>query len=140
MFKKILIAYDGSEGSKHALKVAIDLAKKNNAELHSLSVEEKIPHYAATIGEVIEYKEEANGFFKKLNEEAAEEAKREGIELRAKVLAGHEVETIVHYAKEGKFDLIVIGFMGHSKIFGRVWGSTSQNITKLAPCTVVVVK
>ncbi|PIW89068.1 MAG: universal stress protein, partial [Nitrospirae bacterium CG_4_8_14_3_um_filter_44_28] len=57
-----------------------------------------------------------------------------------KVIAGHEVETIVNYAKEGEFDLLVIGFMGHSKIFGRVWGSTSQNITKLAPCTVVVVK
>jgi len=140
MFTKILIAYDGSEGSKHALKVAIDLAKRNNAELHSLSVEEKIPRYAATIGEVDEYKMEANGFFKKLNDEAAEEAKKEGIELHTKVLAGHEVETIVHYTKEGKFDLLVIGFMGHSKIFGRVWGSTSQNITKLAPCTVVVVK
>jgi len=140
MYKKILIAYDGSEGSKHALKVAIDIAKKYNAELHSLSVEEGVPHYAATIGEVAEYKEEANGFFKKLNDEAVEEAKKEGIELHTKVLAGHEVETIVHYAKEGKFDILVIGFMGHSKIFGRVWGSTSQNITKLAPCSVVVVK
>lgn len=49
MFKKILIANDGSEGSKKALKVAIDLAKKDNAELHSISVEEGVPHYAATI-------------------------------------------------------------------------------------------
>jgi nucleotide-binding universal stress UspA family protein len=65
--------------------------------------------------------------------------KREGIELYTKVQAGHEVKTILHYAKEGKFDPLVIGFMGHSKIFGRVRGSTSQNITKLAPCTVVVV-
>ncbi len=140
MYKKILIAYDGSEGSKHALKVAIDLAKQYDAKLYSLSVEEKIPHYAATIGEVVEYKEEANGFFKKLNEEAIEEATKEGIELHTKILAGHEVETIVQYAKEGNFDLLVIGFMGHSKIFGRVWGSTSQNITKLAPCSVIVVK
>jgi nucleotide-binding universal stress UspA family protein len=140
MFKKILIANDGSEGAKHALKVAIDLAKKYDAELHSISVEEGVPHYAATIGEVDEYKKEANGFFRKLNDEAVEEAKREGVELRTMVLAGHEVETIVHYAKEGKFNLLIIGFMGHSKIFGRVWGSTSQNITKLSPCTVVVVK
>ena len=140
MFKKILIANDGSEGAKHALKVAIDLAKKYDAELHSISVEEGVPHYAATIGEVDEYKKEANGFFRKLNDEALEEAKREGVELRTMVLAGHEVETIVHYAKEGKFDLLIIGFMGHSKIFGRVWGSTSQNITKLSPCTVIVVK
>ena len=140
MFKKILIANDGSEGAKHALKIAIDLAKKYNAELYSISVEEGVPHYAATIGEVEEFRKEANEFFKKINDEAIEEARREGIELQSKVQAGHEVETIVNYAKQGQFDLLVIGFMGHSKIFGRVWGSTSQNITKLSPCTVVVVK
>lgn len=56
MFKKILIANDGSAGARLALKVAIDLAKKYNAELHSISVEEGVPHYAATIGEVEEFK------------------------------------------------------------------------------------
>jgi len=140
MFKKILVANDGSQGAKKALKVAIDLAAQYGAELHSISVEEGVPHYAATIGEVEEYRKEANGFFQKINDEAIEEAKNEGIELYTKVQAGHEVETIVNFAKQGKFDLLVIGFMGHSKIFGRVWGSTSQNITKLSPCTVIVVK
>jgi nucleotide-binding universal stress UspA family protein len=140
MFKKILVANDGSEGAKKAIKTAIDLAKKYNAELHSISVEEGVPHYAATIGEVDEYKKEANGFFKRINGEATEEARKENIELHTNVQAGHEVETIINYAKDGNFDLLVVGFMGHSKIFGRVWGSTSQNITKLSPCTVIVVK
>ena len=140
MFKKILIANDGSAGAKLALKVAIDLAKRYGAELHSVSVEEGVPHYAATIGEVEEFKREANEFFNKVNDEAAAMANKEGVELKTTVLAGHEVETIVNYAREREVDLLVIGFMAHSKIFGRVWGSTSQNITKLAPCTVVVVK
>ena len=140
MFKKILIANDGSDGAKHALQVAIDLSKKYNADLHSISVEEGVPHYAATIGEVEEFKQEANNYFRKVNEEAVEMAKKEGVKLHTKVLPGHEVETVVNYAKDGKFDLLVIGFMGHSKIFGRVWGSTSQNIAKLSPCTVIVVK
>jgi len=140
MFKKILVANDGSDGAKKALKTAIDLAIKYGAELHSISVEEGVPHYAATIGEVEEYRKEADSFFRTINDEAAEEAKKAGVTLHVKVQAGHEVETIVNYAKEGKFELLVVGFMGHSKIFGRVWGSTSQNITKLSPCTVVVVK
>lgn len=140
MFKKILIANDGSESAKKALKIAIDLAKCYNAKLYSISVEEGLPHYAATIGEVDEYKREANGYFSRINQEAAELAKKEGIELMSKVVVGHEVEKIINYVKEGGFDLLVIGFMGHSKIFGRVWGSTSQNLTKLAPCTVVVAK
>lgn len=140
MFKKILVANDGSEGAMKALKTAINLAKKYGAELHSISVEEGVPHYAATIGEVEEFRREANEFFRTINDRAKEAAWREDIELHAKVQAGHEVETIVQYAKEGHFDCLVIGFMGHSKIFGRVWGSTSQNITKLSPCTVIVVK
>jgi nucleotide-binding universal stress UspA family protein len=140
MFKKILVANDGSEGAIKALKTAINLAKRYSAELHSISVEEGVPHYAATIGEVDEYRREANDYFDKINNEAIAEANKEGIELHTKVQAGHEVETIVQYAKNGNFDLLVIGFMGHSKIFGRVWGSTSQNITKLSPCTVIVVK
>jgi len=140
MYKKILIANDGSDGATYALKVAIDLARRYKAELHSISVEENIPHYAATIGEVDEFRREADEFFGKINNEAIALANKEGIELHTHVQAGHEVETIVNFTKEGNFDLLVIGFMGHSKIFGRVWGSTSQNIAKLSPCTVVVVK
>ncbi|GAB4413403.1 MAG: universal stress protein [Thermodesulfovibrionales bacterium] len=140
MFKKILIANDGSAGARLALKVAIDLAKRYEAELHSISVEEGTPHYAATIGEVEEFRREANEYFKKVNNEAVDLAKKEGVELKPHVITGHEVETIVNFARDGEFDLLVIGFMGHSKIFGRVWGSTSQNITRLTPCTVVVVK
>src|SRR4030066_2336813 len=90
MFKKILIANDGSDGAKHALQVAIDLAKKYNAELHSISVEEGVPHYAATIGEVEEFKKEANGYFQKINDKAKEEVKKAGIDLHIKVQAGHE--------------------------------------------------
>ncbi|MCS6860420.1 MAG: universal stress protein [Abditibacteriales bacterium] len=55
-------------------------------------------------------------------------------------VAGHEVESIVNFCKEGDFDLLIIGFMGHSRIFERVWGSISQTLTRLAPCSVLVVK
>ena len=140
MFKKILIGNDGSESAKKALKVAIEMAKHYGAELHSISVEEDLPKYAATVGEVLEAKAEKNGYFAKINEEAREIVTREGVVLHTKVIAGHEVETVVNYAKDHHFDLVVIGFMGHSKIYGRVWGSTSQNIARLVPCTVMVVK
>lgn len=66
MFRKILIANDGSEGAKKALITAIDLTKRYEAELHSISIEEHLPHYAATVGEVLEERAEANNYFKKL--------------------------------------------------------------------------
>ena len=140
MWRKILVGFDGSDGAKKAFSVAVKLAAQFGAELHSISVEEKLPHYAATVGEVLESKQEAANYFRKLIAEAQESARASGVTLHSHVMPGHEVETIVTFAKDHGFDLLVIGFMGHSKIFGRIWGSTSQNLAKLSPCTVLVVK
>ena len=140
MWHKILVGLDGSEGANKALAVAVKLAAQFGAELHSISVEEKLPHYAATIGEVQESKQEAVNYFRKIVAEAQESAWASGVTLHSHVMPGHEVEAIVTFAKDHGFDLLVIGFMGHSKIFGRIWGSTSQNLAKLSPCTVLVVK
>jgi nucleotide-binding universal stress UspA family protein len=140
MFHKILVANDGSEGAKKAVRAAIDLAKRYGAELHEICVEEHLPHYAATVGEVVEAKQEAADYFRRVTAEAELAAMAEGVRLTSHVLPGHEVEAIVTFARDHGFDLLVIGFMGHSKIFGRIWGSTSQNLAKLAPCTVLVVK
>ncbi len=140
MWRKILVGYDGSEGAKKALAAAVTLASRLGTELHTISVEEKLPHYAATVGEVIESKQEAAEYFRRVAEEARQSAQAGGVILQCHILPGHEVETIVTFAKDHGFDLLVIGFMGHSRIFGRIWGSTSQNLTKLSPCTVLVVK
>jgi nucleotide-binding universal stress UspA family protein len=140
MFHKILVANDGSEGAKKAVRVAADLAKRYEAELHSISVEEHLPHYAATVGEVVEAKQEAADYFRRVTREAEEAASVSGVRLTPHVVPGHEVETIVKFAKDHGFDLLVIGFMGHSRVFERIWGGTSQNLAKLSPCTVMVVK
>ncbi len=140
MYKKILIAYDGSEGSRKAMTRAIELAACFDAELHSISVEEDLPKYVATIGEFEEVKRQKDAFFEEQNKEAVEQAKAGGARLRPHIVAGHEVESIVKFCKEGRFDLLIVGFMGHSRIFERVWGSTSQTLTRLAPCAVLVVK
>jgi nucleotide-binding universal stress UspA family protein len=140
MFHKILAGNDGSDGAKKALAVAIDLAKRYGAELHSISVEEHLPHYAAAVAEVLEERAESDNYFRKVNEEAQAMAVQHGVTLHCHVLPGHEVETIVQFARDRHFDLLVIGFMGHSKIFDRIWGSASQNLTRLVPCTVLVVK
>ena len=74
MFRKILVAYDGSEGAKAALRVGIGLAKSLGVELHSISVEEHLPHYAATIGEVQDAKERIDLYFRTLTKEARDQA------------------------------------------------------------------
>lgn len=140
MFKKILIANDGSEGAKRALLTAIDLAKGCEAELHSISVEEELPKYAATLGEVIEAKRESNGYFHKVNEEARRAASERGVTLQTHIVPGHEVGTIVQFAKDRQFDLLVIGHKGHSRLWKLHMGSTADKIADHAPCSLLIVQ
>ena len=140
MFEKILVAIDGSEGSKKALAAAFRVAKKFGAELQSISVKERPSHYSATVGEVMEDQEEVDKFFADVAEEALDWAEKEGVELQCEVRSGHEVQTIIEFVRQGHFDLLVVGFMGHSRVFDRFWGGTSQNLTRIAPCSVLVVK
>ena len=140
MFQKILVAYDGSEGSRRALLAGIELAKRLGAELHTISVMEHLPHYAATVGEVKEAQEEFQEYFQTLAKQARDLAVLRGVEIETIIKPGHEVETIITYAREGSFDLLLIGFAGHSNIWGRVMGSTTQNLSRLAPCSVMIVK
>lgn len=67
-------------------------------------------------------------------------AKEQGIELQSHVFVGQEVKTIVEFIKERGFNLLVIGFMGHSALYDRVMGSTCQGLVRLASCAVLVAK
>jgi len=139
MHRKILHAQDGSEGAFKALVEAIDIAKRYNAELHTISVEE-VPHYAETIGEVIEEKDWKDHRYQEAIQRSMEMAKEKGVEIQPHLLIGHEVKTIVEFIKVNNFDLLVVGFMGHSAIYDRIMGSTCQSLVRLAPCPVLVVK
>jgi nucleotide-binding universal stress UspA family protein len=78
MFRKILVANDGSENAFRALEVAVDLARRYGAELHQLSVEEHLPHYAASLGEVLEAQREELDYFDEVAEKSREIASRAG--------------------------------------------------------------
>ena len=138
-YKRILHGLDGSEGSFKALEHAVELARRFGAELHTISVEE-VPHYPGTVGEVVEAKQAANGTYAQAMQRARLIAGEQGVELQCHVLVGHEVKTIVEFIKERGFDLLVIGFMGHSALYDRVMGSTCQGLVRLAGCAVLVVK
>lgn len=141
MFRRILVAYDGSAGARSALRIGIDLAGHLAAEISSVSVEEPLPRYAATIGEVEAAKEEIDAHFHKLTKEARDlAALAGGVELETVIRRGHEVEVILEVARGGKFDLLLIGYQGHSRIFERIMGSTALNVARLAPCSVLIAR
>ena len=140
MFQKILVAHDGSDHARKALTTAIGLAQSWHSELHMICVEEHLPHYAATLGEVLEEKGEEDTYFGALAKEARAEAAAAGVALGVVITPGHEAETVVKYATDNNFALLVIGFMGHSRVLGRIMGGSAANLTRLSPCSVLVVK
>jgi len=139
MFRKILHANDGSEGAGKALAVALELAKRHRSELHMVSVEE-MQWVPGTREEVIGEKELANRKFDDVVERAKAEAKARRVKLETHLLVGHPVKAISEFAKENGFDALVIGYVGHSQLYGMLIGGTAERLVRLAPCTVIVVK
>ncbi len=140
MIEKILIAHDGSDGAQAAFDAALDIASRFGAALEMISVEERSIHDGETIDEVSDEIEEKNTYFEQLAAQSKRRAALSGVDLRTSIVSGHEVKAIVDFARERGFDLLVIGYMGHSRIYEHLWGGTSQNLTRMAPCSVLVVK
>jgi nucleotide-binding universal stress UspA family protein len=139
MYSKILAANDGSPSSLKALDTAIELAREVSAELHMVTVEE-LPRFPASIDEVAEEKDEANHRFAPIIAAAKAQGSTAGVRIETHLVPGHVAEAIVGLIKDRGFDLLVVGFMGHSQLYERIIGGTTDRLVRLAPCAVLVVK
>jgi nucleotide-binding universal stress UspA family protein len=140
MFEKILVAHDGSDGAWKAFDAALELAARLRAGLHMISVEEDLPRYAETMTEIDAEREVEDTYYGQLGTEAKQRAARRSVPLECTIVSGHEVRSIVDFARQAGFDLLVVGFKGHSAIYEHLWGGTSHNLARVAHCSVLVVK
>jgi nucleotide-binding universal stress UspA family protein len=139
MYRRMLVANDGSPGGAKALAAALELAKRLVVELDMVCVEE-LPRVPASIGELREERAEAGRLFRRVIERAREQAQASGVVFDAHVVAGHAVTSIVEFVERGGYDLLVIGYLGHSALYNRLIGSTTDRLVELAPCKLLVVK
>ncbi len=139
MFNTILHANDGSEHAFRALRLAIEIAKKDEAAFHMVCVEE-IPALPQFIEEVREATLTAGRRFHSAIQRARTIADQNYLEIKTHVLVGHPVRIVVELAREIAADLLVIGATGHSGLYERLIGSRADRIIQLAPCPVLVVK
>ncbi|MCX8156824.1 MAG: universal stress protein [Verrucomicrobiae bacterium] len=140
MFKKILVGYDGSKGGQLALRRAAVMAREYNAHLTVLWVQEPLPRYTDLPGEPESEAEAADDYFASLQKEVAAVATEHGIHIECVTRRGHPAKTIVKYAAEGQYDLIVVGHSDHSELWGRLLGDTADRISDHAHCSVLIVK
>jgi nucleotide-binding universal stress UspA family protein len=139
-FRKILVGFDGSEGSRRALAQALRLAAADGASIHVLSVIEHLPRYAATVSEVEETREAEERHVALLQAEVQSAAESRGLAVESAVRTGHPAKAMVEYAQHGGFDLLVLGHAGHSALWGQFLGTTSDKVIRHAPCSVLVVR
>ena len=139
MFKKILIGYDGYEGSLLALEKGLHLAEELKAEVIVLSVA-SIPEYAETISEVEEAKEQAKKYYADVLSDVERLVKGKDLKVQTLIRFGKPAEVILHTAEEMGVDLIILGPSKYSYLRRRILGSTADKVVERAHCSVLIMK
>ncbi|MDO6704938.1 universal stress protein [Photobacterium sp. 1_MG-2023] len=146
MFKRILVAVDGSTTALKALERAIALQKLTHAEIYLLCVFKHHSLFEASLSmirpENMQIPDQAlTEYARNVVEQAKAYAKERGAEkLRGFVKGGRPSKTIITFAKDKNVDLIVMGAQGtHSDVEGMILGSVSQRVAGRAPCPTLVV-
>jgi len=141
MYKKILVPLDGSELAEKALDHAEKLGATFDAEVILLQVVPFMPIYGApelVVPFVVDerQKEAAEKYLTRV----AEELKKKGLEVTAKVKIGMQVAAeIIDFAEESGVDLIVICTHGRSGITRWVLGSVAQKVLTRAETPILLV-
>jgi nucleotide-binding universal stress UspA family protein len=146
MFKRILVAIDGSMTSFDALTKAIDLQQLTGAEIYLLCVYKHHSLFEASLSigrpEAMDIPDKVLSQYAKDVVEHAKKlaAERGGKDVRGFVKAGKPSKVIVELAENKGADLIVIGSRGtHSDKDGTFLGSVSHRVASNAKCPVLVI-
>ncbi|WP_175989179.1 universal stress protein [Bacillus sp. Marseille-Q1617] len=138
MFKKILLATDGSEHSIRAADKAITLASlQPGAEINIVYVidakqskDDVLQHWGTDASDKRKFKLQL----------IEQKAKHAEVKYETIILHGEPGPAIVEYANKHAYDALVIGSRGLNTFQEMVLGSVSHKVAKRAKCPVMIVK
>lgn len=137
MYKKILVPVDGSEKAAKAAMHAAKLASEQNAEITLFHVVYDLPQFSYNSPIIIE----------ELHRQGLEiiETLRKLPDLNDRVfdyeiVVGQPADEICKKAKDGGYDLLVMGNRGLGEIKGYLMGSVSNRVIRHAVCPVLIVR
>src|ERR1044072_9040029 len=139
-YRKILLAYNGSQEGKRALFEAADLAGFLNAETHLLAVASMPPSLFLTEGFVPEeLLEEEKKRTQTVLDEGIRTLRERGFNAQGHLAVGEPVEEICRLAKSLGVHLIVVGHNQTSSFAARWWkGSVGATLLDYAPCSILI--
>jgi nucleotide-binding universal stress UspA family protein len=147
MFKRILVAIDGSAHSMKAAETAIELARTYHTDLTFLHVTTKL-NLPDQLRDYLKGEQLAgqdllaiDDATRRIVADISARAEAGGVrKVKTIFREGKPARTIVAYAKSARIDTIVMGSRGLSELESALLGSVSHKVASLADCTVIVVK
>jgi len=139
MFRKILLAVDGSLHSDLAADYASKLAATFNAALlivHAYPQTSDLLGYDDFERRVARRKSTGQTVIKKAREHLTDS----NVSIHEDLLEGPEAEAILAAATAQQVDLVVMGTRGLSTIEGMLFGSVSRKVAHHAHCPVMLIR
>jgi len=141
LFKNILVPHDGSSHSKHAFKVALDMAKKYNSKLSMVVVLDTSPGYWAHSSLWDKAIGGARTLVTREFESFESAAKKVQVSFHSEIIESHSItKTIISYSKSKKIDLIVMGAQGITGWDKFILGSVTDGVVHRVRCPVLIVR
>jgi nucleotide-binding universal stress UspA family protein len=142
MYKKILLAYDGSDAGQKALLDCRELAQWSQSELHLVAVMPSAMSFVGLEGGVydVELEEREKRKYRSVLDDGLRRLSECGFVARGEVVTGEAVDEITKYARKIEANLVVVGHKHLDSWAARWWrGSISGALIEHAPCSVLVV-
>lgn len=140
--RKLLVPTDFSSQTEDVLRLAYALAQSYDAELHLLNVVEPLAYPAPVTGlaTFFDVVPDLNTRIKNHMNLLLRRAEPLGMKAKVHVECGPPVSTILEYAEDGQFDLIVMGTHGRTGFSRLLLGSVAERVIRSAPVPVVAVQ
>lgn len=139
MFKKIFLAYDGSDHSILAADKAIEIAKctpESTIDVVYVVSGAQAKTEVLQKWNSIDVKEDRKYQIHQIEHKM----KKAGISYKVDVLTGEPGPTLVEHINNQDYDVAVIGSRGLNTLQEMVLGSVSHKVAKRANCPVLIVK
>ncbi len=143
MYKRILIATDGSDKSKKAAEEGIELAKALGAQVIALNVVNEVV-VASAVRQLGADRKETEDKLKVAGQKAVDSIKKlgdaAGVPVDTIIRIGAPANDVIDVAGAEKVDLIVMGSHGESGAAKLLIGSVVQKVLYWATVPVLVVR
>jgi nucleotide-binding universal stress UspA family protein len=141
MYKKILVAVDGSTESKAAVQMAKEHLQNSFAE--QVTIVNVSPNFENSFEIALARLENMNEIAREFGKKVTEEARAvfsADAKVDCQVIIGDPAMAICDLAEAEGYDLIIMGSRGKNPLSGFLLGSVTTRVLHLAPCPVLVVK